>query len=94
MRPATFPLVLIVASRGGVAAISRVLESLPRDFAAAVVIVLHRAELPGHAWTQVLQRTISLPVRDVHRGERLEPGIVYVAPARVMCASRPRASSK
>jgi two-component system, chemotaxis family, protein-glutamate methylesterase/glutaminase len=77
----SFPVVLIVASRGGRDAIARLLNSFPKDFRAAVVIVQHRAELPGHAWTDTVTRSTCLPVKDIQRGEVLKPGVVYVAPA-------------
>ena len=76
-----FPVVLMAASRGGHRAISRVLESLPPDFGAAVVIVQHRAELPGRAWRDMVSRVTCLPVKDAVRGESLRPGVVYLAPA-------------
>ena len=79
--PLDFPVVLIVASRGGLAAISRVLASFPKDFPAAVVIVQHRAELPGLAWEHIVERMTPMRVRGIVPGEHLEPGIVYVAPA-------------
>ena len=72
---------LIVASRGGPKAVSDVLRSFPRDFKAAVVLVLHRAELPGGAWTDIVRRASPMQVEDVRRGERLRPGTVYLAPA-------------
>jgi two-component system chemotaxis response regulator CheB len=78
--PIDFPVVLIVASRGGVAALSRVLASFPKDFAAAVVIVQHRAELPGSVWEHVIGRMTPMRVRGIVPGEALKPGVVYLAP--------------
>jgi two-component system chemotaxis response regulator CheB len=75
------PVVLIVASRGGPDAVARVLSELPVDFRAAVVLVQHRAELPGHAWADMLRRLTLLPVHEIRRGEALNPGVVYLAPA-------------
>lgn len=76
-----FPVVLIAASRGGRDAVARLFKSLPVDFRAAVVLVQHRAELPGRAWVDMLRRLTVLPVKEVQRGQTLEPGVVYLAPA-------------
>ena len=70
-----------MASRGGRDAISLVLKSLPQDFPGCVVVVQHRAELPGHAWVDIVRRITCLPVKEVGRGEVLKPGVVYLAPA-------------
>jgi len=77
----SFPVVLIVASRGGPDAVARLFTSLPQDFRAAIVLVQHRAALPGRAWVDMLSRLTPLPVKEIHRGEALEPGVVYLAPA-------------
>ena len=78
---ASFPVVLIAASRGGRQAVSSVLGSLPLDIGAAIVVVQHRAELPGNVWHDILARVTTLPVKDVSPGQLLEPGVIYVAPA-------------
>jgi two-component system, chemotaxis family, protein-glutamate methylesterase/glutaminase len=77
----TFPIVMIVASRGGHEAISEVLRSLPDQLAAAVVVVQHRAELPGSAWADMLARNTGLPVKQITPGDVIEPGVLYLAPA-------------
>jgi two-component system, chemotaxis family, protein-glutamate methylesterase/glutaminase len=77
----SFPVVLIVASRGGRDAVARVFKSLPVDFRAAVVLVQHRAELPGRAWADMLRSLTPLPVKEIERGDALKPGVVYLAPA-------------
>jgi two-component system chemotaxis response regulator CheB len=79
-RPA-FPVVLIAASRGGLQATSAVLKCFPADFGAAVVVVQHRAELPGEAWTDWVRRATAMRVANVRPGEPLQSGTVYVAPA-------------
>jgi len=76
-----FPVVLIVASRGGLAALTCVLGSFPKDFPAAVVVVQHRAELPGSAWQNVVQRMTTMPVKSIAPGDTLKPGSVSLAPA-------------
>jgi two-component system chemotaxis response regulator CheB len=77
----TFPVVLIVASRGGPDAISCVLKSFPKEFGAAIVIVQHRSELPGHVWADMLSRNTPLPVKQIAHGDPVKAGVMYLAPA-------------
>jgi two-component system chemotaxis response regulator CheB len=62
-------------------ALGRVLARLPADFAAAVVVVQHRA--PGHAGHLggILSRRTALEVREARHGDELRAGAVYLAPA-------------
>ncbi len=72
-------IVVIGASAGGVEALLKLVTSLPKDFAAAVFIVLHvgshKSELP---W--LLTRLERLPARHPNDGEPFEAGQIYVAP--------------
>lgn len=86
----SFPVVVMVASRGGVFATSRVLKSFPENFGAAVVIVQHRAEVPGHAWKDMTARATRLPVKDIEPGASLKPGVVYLAPATLHVSISPQ----
>lgn len=76
-----FKLVVIGASAGGISALKLLLSALPADFGAAIAVVQHRD--PGGrgmlAW--VLGRSCPLPVRDAVHGERLCPGVVFLAPS-------------
>ncbi len=70
----------IVASAGGVEALSRVISTLPGDFPAAIAIVLHlRADRPS-LLAQILGRKTGLSVRQARGGEILAPSTVLVAP--------------
>jgi two-component system, chemotaxis family, protein-glutamate methylesterase/glutaminase len=70
----------LVASAGGVAALSRVLCALPGDFPAPLLVVQHLA--PHHrSWlAEILDYRIALTVTQVRGGERLSGGQVFVAP--------------
>lgn len=72
-------IVVIGASAGGVEALLKLVTSLPKDFCAAVFIVLHvgshKSELP---W--LLNRLDRLPARHPNAGEPIEPRQIYVAP--------------
>jgi two-component system chemotaxis response regulator CheB len=70
----------IVASAGGVDALSRILTTLPADFPAAIAIVLHIQRNRESHLSTVLSRTSPLPVLQARGGELLRPGAVLVAP--------------
>lgn len=73
-------IVVIGASAGGVEALQRLVAQLPKDFPAAVLIVLHLA--PGHRsiLPAILARASALPAAHAQDGEALAPGRIYVAP--------------
>src|SRR2546423_226053 len=70
----------IAASAGGQAALQKVLSSMPPEFPAAVIVMLHLAPAHTSVLSSILARTSVLPVREATDRERLEPGVVYVAP--------------
>lgn len=75
-------IVAIGASWGGLHAVERVLESLPADFAAAVVIAQHRPADSGHQrLTQLLDARCALAVCEAEDKQALDAGTVLVAPA-------------
>jgi two-component system chemotaxis response regulator CheB len=59
----------------------RVLAALPSDFPAAVVLVQHRSFHTPDLLPRVLGRWSHMRVAPARAGERLSPGVVYVAPA-------------
>lgn len=72
-------LVAIGASAGGPAAIARVLEGLPKSFAAAVVIVQHVDERFAPGMAEWLSRSSPLPVRVAKEGERPTAGTALLS---------------
>jgi len=72
-------IVVIGGSAGSIEALKVILNGLPPDFPAAVLVVVHvgarESVLPG-----LLDRCSSLPVRHATQGELLVPGQVLVAP--------------
>jgi len=74
-----FDLVAIGASWGGLDALTRVLTDLPEGFGAAVAIVQHRDENESPL-ASLLDRHTKLPVREANDKERIEPGVLFVAP--------------
>jgi two-component system chemotaxis response regulator CheB len=74
-------IVVLGGSLGCLPVVQAVLRALPRDFAAPLVMVIHRASGPDDLLTPLLQRGCALPVSEVLDKEPLLAGHVYVAPA-------------
>jgi two-component system chemotaxis response regulator CheB len=72
--------IALVASAGGIAAVSEVLEGLPDDLNAAVVVLIHQNPDRENALAAVLQRRSALPVEAAQDRSRLVPATVSVAP--------------
>ena len=77
---ASFDVVALAASAGGLNALSQVLSGLPRDFPAAVVVVQHLARRHRSLMADILSRRTALHVRQAAEGDRLTPGTVFIAP--------------
>jgi two-component system, chemotaxis family, protein-glutamate methylesterase/glutaminase len=78
---ATFDVVALATSAGGLQALSKLLAGLPEDFPAATVIVLHLDPRRRSLIADILARRTSLKVKEAEEGDRLSPGTVYTAPA-------------
>src|SRR6476661_4986287 len=72
-------LVIIGASWGGLQAVGEVLRGLPPGFPVPVLVVQHRGEDAGDLLRELLDRTASLPVREVEDKAPFADG-VHVAP--------------
>jgi two-component system chemotaxis response regulator CheB len=76
----TAPVIALVASAGGLQAVSEILGALPDDLAATVLVLIHQApDLPS-ALTAILARHTRLAVLIAESGMTLKLGEVYVAP--------------
>src|SRR5262245_42002920 len=71
--------VVIGASAGGVAALTELFAALPPDTPAAIGVVLHRSTSPSDL-AEVLGRHSHLPVIEPDNHNRLQRGIIYLAP--------------
>jgi two-component system chemotaxis response regulator CheB len=76
---AAFDVVAIGASAGGVEALHVVINSLPADFPAAVLIVQHMDPRHRSHLADLLSRHSRLPVKQASNGEMLRPGTAYLA---------------
>ncbi len=73
-------IVVIGASAGGLAAVSKILREMPHDVDAAILVVLHTANHARSFLPQIFERAGRLPVCHPADGETIERGRVYVAP--------------
>lgn len=77
---ASFPIVAIGASAGGLEAFSNLLRALPSDPGLALILIPHLDPTHESAMVELLARTTPLPVHQVTDGMRVEPNAVYVLP--------------
>jgi two-component system, chemotaxis family, protein-glutamate methylesterase/glutaminase len=82
-------MVLLAASAGGIPALKTVLRGLPADFPVPVALVLHRTEAATVRVERVFDGRVGLRVKLAEEGDPIEPGTVYVAPARQHLVVRP-----
>ena len=75
-----FDVVAIASSAGGLKALSHVLSTLPVDFPAAIVIVQHLDPKHNSQMAHILGKRTSLRVQEAKEGDRLHPGLVFIAP--------------
>lgn len=79
--PGLLPVVAMVASLGGLEALSGVLAALPPSFPAAVVVLQHVESGRVSRLPEILQARTPLRVRTAKDGDPLRAGTVYVAPS-------------
>jgi two-component system chemotaxis response regulator CheB len=72
--------VAIGASAGGPVVIRTILDALPKDFPASILIVQHIAAGFLKGMVQWLAETSGVAVKIAEKGERLLPGHAYLAP--------------
>jgi two-component system response regulator WspF len=73
------PLIAIGASTGGPAALKTILEPLPSNLAAAIVIIQHVDEEFARSFAEWLNEQTALKVRLAQPGDRPQPGQVLIA---------------
>jgi len=78
--PASFPIVAIGASAGGLEAFSNLLRALPAEPGLALVFIPHLDPTHESAMVELLSRTTRLPVLQAAQGMRVACNAVYVLP--------------
>ena len=73
-------IVVIGASAGGVPALKKLAAALPRDFPAAMFVVLHIPPEPRSILPEILSRAGPLPAVHALDGAAFSRGRIYVAP--------------
>jgi two-component system chemotaxis response regulator CheB len=74
------PMVVVAASTGGPAAVTKLVSTLPKDLPAAVILVLHMPAAFTSQFTAQLSEVSSLPVKEAAANETPQPGTIYVCP--------------
>jgi two-component system, chemotaxis family, protein-glutamate methylesterase/glutaminase len=75
-----FPMIVIAASTGGPAAVTRVVNTLPKEFPAAIFLVLHMPAAFTSQFTVQLAETCALPVKEAEHNEAPQPRTIYLCP--------------
>jgi two-component system, chemotaxis family, CheB/CheR fusion protein len=75
------PIIIVGASSGGIEAVSRLIEPLPKSFPAPILIAQHRDPQRTSNLIHILTRHTEMPVRQIEHHADLEPGVVYVIPS-------------
>ncbi|CUU10693.1 MAG: chemotaxis response regulator protein-glutamate methylesterase [Fimbriimonadales bacterium] len=80
--PSQFQNVLVVVgcSTGGPRALTTLMSQLPPDFHAPMLIVQHMPEGFTRSLAERLDRQSPMSVREANAGDRLQPGVAYLAP--------------
>jgi len=73
-------LVAIGASTGGPVVIRRILQQLPRDFPAGILIVQHMPLVCTGHFAEHLDSLCDISVKEAAHDDRVEPGVALVAP--------------
>jgi two-component system chemotaxis response regulator CheB len=75
-----FDIVALAASAGGLKALTDVLAALPGSFPAALVVVQHLDPSHRSLMAEILGRRTALRVEEAADGDRLAPGLAFIAP--------------
>jgi two-component system chemotaxis response regulator CheB len=77
---AVFDVVAMVASAGGLKALSSILSRIPADFPAAILVVQHLDPRHRSLMASILSHRSPLTIKEAQEGNILNPGTVYIAP--------------
>lgn len=72
--------IVIGVSSGGMKALKIMFALLPADFKTPIIIVQHISPLSENQWIRLLNDKSNLVIKEANEKEKIEPGIVYIAP--------------
>ena len=75
-----FALLAIGASTGGPEALAQVIQALPENFPAPIVIVQHMPPVFTGVLAETMDRQARIRVREAKDGDRIAPGVALLAP--------------
>jgi two-component system, chemotaxis family, protein-glutamate methylesterase/glutaminase len=75
-----FPMVVVAASTGGPAAVTRIVAGLSKELAASVFLVLHMPAAFTKQFAIQLAEVSSLAVKEAEHQEVPQPGTIYLCP--------------
>src|SRR5450631_79432 len=74
-------LILIGGSSGSLQVVMHILNKIPTHYPLAILLIIHRGNLPGSMLTDLLIVKSNLPVKEVEEKEKILPSQLYLAPA-------------
>jgi two-component system chemotaxis response regulator CheB len=77
----THDIIVIGASAGGVEALRQLVASIPKDFRGSLFVVLHIPPYMDSQLPKILSAAGSLKAVHPKNGEKIKPGMIYVAPS-------------
>lgn len=80
VRAAKYDVLAIGASAGGFNALMEVLSGFDSDLRASVLVVQHLDPRRKSIIAELLSKKTAIPVKLAEHGERMLPGVVYIAP--------------
>jgi two-component system chemotaxis response regulator CheB len=80
LTPASYDVVALAASAGGLAALTTIVAALDDRFPTPILVVQHLDRRHRSLMAEVLGRRTSLTVTEAVDGAKIEPGCAYVAP--------------
>ena len=78
--PSKFQVVAIGSSTGGPKALHKVLSQLPVDFPSGILVVQHISAGFTSGLVSWLDRTSQVSVKEAEEGDKIQPGVVFIAP--------------
>lgn len=76
----SYEIVSIGASTGGPQALQMILSELPKDFPIPVVIAQHMPKVFTKSFSERLDSTCEIKVKEAENREPIQPGVAYLAP--------------